>query len=334
MIAKAIEPEVFRRVAYNRSFEHNGTLYKLNNYPYLDIVLTDACPHKCRFCIAHLVHNKANLDHKTMLEKVKFAVDKMGVREVLLLGGEPTSSRNLLPIIKDLRDFGLGILNKICMTTNGERLAKDDKFLRAIVTSGLTHINLSLMTFDKEKQLETAQTDTYVSREDVLRIGAACQQNFVHLRINTNSWRGNNDTVDSFLSFYSDLAEILPSKISSVKLSPLLKTDSFSVVDVVTSWVREHILPDDEYDTLFHEIEAHFFDSPIVRNTRTLGFVENSMILLPIPIILNYNQHGQLRHNLVHLKEINSLKLLPTGELSLSWNREEADWFINTSVKE
>jgi hypothetical protein len=41
-------------------------------------------------------------------------------------------------------------------------------------------------------------------------------------------------------------------------------------------------------------------------------------------------QHGKLREKVIKEHKINNIKLLATGDLSLSWNREEKDWFINT----
>ena len=111
--------EIFKMNSYHE-FVNNGKTFLINREPYLDIVLTDYCNANCSFCIADLIHDKLKLDLEKFKEKVKFAVDNMGVKECLLLGGEPTMSTLLLPAIEYLKTLNL---NKIIMTTNGIRLA-------------------------------------------------------------------------------------------------------------------------------------------------------------------------------------------------------------------
>ena len=68
----------------------------------------------------------------------------------------------------------------------------------------------------------------------------------------------------------------------------------------------------------------------IITNDELFGFVKNSMIPIDPPIILNWNQHGQMMKKVVEEHKINNLKLLPNSELSLSWNREMNQYFIDT----
>lgn len=314
--------EIFRHNEYTQ-FENNGKTFLLNTYPYLDIVFNDHCNAKCKFCIAHLVHDRINANIDGFKPKIRYAIQKMGVREVLLLGGEPTINDNIFEIIDYVRRFGV---NKICLTTNGIRISRQPEYLERLVCSGVTHMNLSLMSLDEKKQKYINGTKFSVSMDNLKNIRHQCNQTGVKLRINNNVFIGNNDSKEEILGFYNGVKDYS----DSVKFSPLLKTDSFSTVNVVTEFNREHILTDQQYDDLWHSVENEFGDCAIVRNKQTFGFVEYSMIMLPTPIIFNYNQHGKLRQKIIEERKINNLKLLPTGDLSLSWNREEKDYFINT----
>lgn len=323
--------EIFKHVTY-KPFQNKGRDFLLSTQPYLDIVFNDSCNCKCKFCIAHLVHKKERaIINEDFLAKIKFAIFKMGVREVLLLGGEPTINDDIFQIIDYLKVFynrPYGLVDKICITTNGHRLVTDEKYADKLINSGITHMNISLMSLDPEKQAWiNGGSKVYFGIDTLNIIYTKCRNAGVMLRINNNVFKKNHDSVVDMLTFYDRVKHLC----NSVKFSPLLKTDSFSTVNVVTAFNGAHILSDDEYDKLWSGMEEYFEGVPIVHNKLTFGFVPYSMILLPTPIILNHNQHGKLREKVVKEKKINNLKLLVTGDLSLSWNREESDFFIDTN---
>jgi molybdenum cofactor biosynthesis enzyme MoaA len=318
--------EIFKRNTYH-DFKNNGKTFLINDEPYLDIVLGDHCSLNCSFCIADLIHDKLRNDIDVMKEKVLFAVKNMRVKEVLLLGGEPTSQRSLIPMIEFLSKLGL---NKIVMTTNGLKMARNHEYARMIFKSGLTHLNISFMNIDQYKQKEITASKTPLTVSDIQHIYSIAKEHGVNVRVNNNVFKGNNDSVYEMNKFYSHISQCC----DSVKFSPLLKTDSFSVVDEKTKWVNENILSDKDYDTLFEDLENHYSESKgisIIKNNALFGFVKNTMIPLKTPIILNWNQHGKMMDKVVNEKKINNIKLLPNGELSLSWNREMKGYFIKTT---
>lgn len=317
--------EIFQTNSYT-SFINNGKQYFLNKEPYLDIILTDYCNASCQFCIADLIHLKLKTDFEKMKSKVLFALDNMNVKEVLLLGGEPTVSKNLIPSIKWLRS--LDRLNKICMTSNGILLARDEAYREEVFGSGLTHCNISFMNMCSEKQANITSCAKPLTTEDIGKIYLTAEKFGVKVRVNCNSFKGSNDNASDVLEFYS----IIKNYCHSIKFSPLLKVDAFSVVNTKRDWVNDHLLSDEEYDRLFQDIEKHFEAQgfSIIENDEQFGFVKNTMIPLTVPIILNYNQHGQMMKKVVEENKINNLKLLPNNELSLSWNRELTQYFITT----
>lgn len=311
-----------------RPFRNNGKDYLLNKEPYLDIVLTDHCNANCNFCIADLIHNKLVCNMELFKEKIAFAVNHMGVREVLVLGGEPTMSKDLIPMIKYLKSLKL---DKIIMTTNGIRLAKSPSFRKEVFESGLTNVNISFMNINPDKQNEVANSKCVMDVFELEKIYIDAKKYNVNLRINNNIFLDNNDTLEEVVKFYNCVSDYC----DSVKFSPLLETDNFSVVDFKTKWAKENRLPDDVTLDLFNSIQQYFVDKndvSIIENDLQFGFVKNTMIPLRKPIILNWNfgNFTGMMKKVTEEHKINNLKLLPNSELSLSWNRESYEYFIET----
>jgi len=271
--------EIFRWNNYSEPRTYNGMSLRINQQPYLDIVLTDKCNRHCGFCIADLLDKKEDCDLKVFESQIEYAIKEFGVQEVLIVGGEPTIAKNLFSIL-NLLDFYReeGRIKKICITTNGDRLKKGD-FLPNL-TNYVTHINLSLMCNDLEKQTKIAGADRSLTQTNLERIHTWCRDN-IHLRINNNIFRDNHDSLEKVMAFYNQVKDVS----NSVKFSPLLRVDNFSVVNKTTEFVRNNILTPDEYETLFKQIEQHYVDFPIVRNPLTFGFVEYSMICMENPVL-------------------------------------------------
>lgn len=309
-------------------FVNNGKTFLLNKEPYLDIVLTDYCNSNCWFCIADLIHNKLNSNFEIFKKKVLFAIEKMNVREVLLLGGEPTMSKMLLDMIKWLNTLDL---DKIIMTTNGIRLATDKEYREKILSSGLTNINISFMNTDINKQKYITNSKYILKISDIRKIYKTAKNYNVDVRINNNVFLGNNDNITDIIDFYNYVYPYC----DSIKFSPLLETDNFSVINIKTQWAKANRLTDDQVLNLFNNIHEYYsnkYNMSIIENDLQFGFVKNSMIPLKTPIILNWNfgEYTGMMEKVTQENKINNLKLLTNNELSLSWNRELDEYFIKT----
>lgn len=308
-------------------FSNNGNSYLLRNKTYLDIVLTDHCNSNCNFCIADLIHEKLTCNLDAFKSKILYAIENLNVKEVLLLGGEPTCYNKLIEMIQWFSTLGL---DKIVMTTNGYRL-KDYEYLKRIAESGLTHINLSLMSLEKETQKKISNSNNYIDTGDLYTIFQTLKKNNIKLRINSNVFKGNNDHLFDIVIFY----EIVKQYCNSVKISPLLRVDDFSVVNVKTEWANKYILSAAEYEAIFDELQVYFaqrYRIGTIENDLQFGFVKNTMIPLKTPILLNWNfgTYTGMMDKVIKERKINNIKLLPNNELSLSWNRELTEYFINT----
>lgn len=311
---------------------NNGKTYFLNKHPYLDVVLTDNCNSNCSFCIADLIHEKLDGDFEIMKAKIKYAVDHLHVKEVLLLGGEPTVSPLLIPMIQHLKTLNL---DKIIMTTNGVKLAYDAKFREEVMSAGLTNINISFMNINIKDQHEITHCPKHriVMLDGLERIYKEAVKYGVKVRINNNIFKGNNDTVAKMLKFYVAVKPFC----DSLKFSPLFPVDKFSVINVKTEWVKDNILTDDYVERLFTAFEkdcVEYHRIGIIENELQFGFVKNTLIPLKVPIIMNWNfgKYTSMMKKVVEEHKINNLKLLPNNELSLSWNRELREYFINTDM--
>lgn len=310
---------------------NDGKTYFLNKHPYLDVVLTDRCNSNCSFCIADLIHEKLDGDFETMKQKIKYAVDNLHVKEVLLLGGEPTVSPMLIPMIQYLKTLNL---DKIIMTTNGVKLAYDVKFREEVMKAGLTNINVSFMNINIKNQHEITHCPKHriVMLDGLERIYKEAVKNNVKIRINNNIFKNNNDTIGKIVKFYNAVKPYC----DSVKFSPLFPVDNFSVINIKTQWVNENILTNDYVENLFNVVEDYFStmnnDVQIIVNDLQFGFVKNTLIPLKVPIIMNWNfgKYTGMMKKVVEEHKINNLKLLPNNELSLSWNRELTEYFIKT----
>jgi len=309
-------------------FINNGKTYLLNKVPYLDIVLTDFCNANCWFCIADLIHDKLNGDFHLFKKKVLFAVERMNVREVLLLGGEPTMSKFLIPMIKWLKTLNL---DKIIITTNGIRIAQNKEYREMLLSSGLTNINISFMNTDIDKQKNITNSKYILKVADIKEIYKTANENNVNVRINNNIFLGNNDSLHDVIDFYNQVHNYC----DSVKFSPLLETGAFSVIDIKTKWAKTNMLTDEQTLNLFNNIQNYYsdkFNVSIIENDLQFGFVKNTMIPLKQPIVLNWNfgEYTGMMKKVIEENKINNLKLLTNNELSLSWNREMSEYFILT----
>lgn len=142
---------------------------------------------------------------------------------------------------------------------------------------------------------------------------------------------GNNDCLLDIVDFYNQTYNYC----DSIKFSPLLETDNFSVIDIKTKWAKANRLTDLQVLNLFNDIQNYYSDKynvSIIENDLQFGFVKNTMIPLKHPIILNWNfgNYTGMMKRVIEENKINNLKLLSNDELSLSWNRELSEYFILT----
>ncbi len=119
---------------------------------YLRISVTDKCNLRCKYCmppegVEHLPHEEVlTLEEIARLAKI---LAGLGIRKVRLTGGEPMVRKNLLWLVKALKeDAGI---EEVAMTTNGILFASQAKAYRE---AGLDSINISLDTLEEDEFAE------------------------------------------------------------------------------------------------------------------------------------------------------------------------------------
>lgn len=155
---------------------------------HLRLSVTSACDLRCLYCRpapAAAMCDGARLSDAQRVEFVRLLVDRFGLTQVRLTGGEPLLHPSLLTLIADLRRAAPSI--ELALTTNGRRLSTLAHGLRS---AGLDRLNVSLDSLDEARYRHI----TGGKLADVLNgLEAADRAGFPPPRINTVALKNGND---------------------------------------------------------------------------------------------------------------------------------------------
>ena len=148
----------------------------------LRISVTDRCNIRCFYCMPETDAEFAPRDMLLRFEEVfrlaELFVDRCGVKDIRLTGGEPLVRRDIHKLIRMLAD--LDGLSDLSLTTNGILLADQVDDLRG---AGLQRLNISLDTLDEEVFRRISRRD---GLELVIQgIDAAIAAGFQSVKLNT-----------------------------------------------------------------------------------------------------------------------------------------------------
>ena len=299
MIIKTDSLEIFKQNEYRQT-----DIGYVSNNAYLSIVATNKCERNCFYCINSHTDKTLELPVDKAIKNIQKVVNKYCIKEAVILGGEPLLHSDIFELCYRLKhDVGI---KKLFLTTNGIKLANNIYFMVAF-SKYLNGINISFHNED------------FISFTKLKGIYELCHKIGVKVRINTNIWRGNHDTLQSLLDFLSLISTVC----DEIRVSNLISKDSFSVNEISND--TSLILSNEEYENLFTKYLSHeSISHPIFVNEKTLGFVKYYLIPSKVPVILNWNIGStvseQVCENDTKRKEINTFKCLVNGEISLSWN--------------
>ncbi|MDQ0734230.1 GTP 3',8-cyclase MoaA [Arthrobacter agilis] len=152
--------------------------------------LTDKCNLRCTYCMPaeglNWLQKDQVLTRAEIVRLVRIGVDRLGIRELRLTGGEPLVRADLLDIIRDLRADHADL--PISMTTNALGL---DRRAAQLKDAGLTRINVSMDSLHPDT---FAQLTRRPFLDRVLRgIEAAAAAGLGLVKINAVLMRGIND---------------------------------------------------------------------------------------------------------------------------------------------
>ena len=290
--------EIFKQNEYRQT-----DIGYVSNNAYSSIVATNNCQRNCFYCINSHTDKALELPIDKAIENIQKVVNKYGIKEAVILGGEPLLHKDIISLCEKVKQTGI---QKLYLTTNGIRLVNNEALIDGL-SKYLTGINISFHNED------------FISFTKLKEIYELCHEFGIKVRINTNIWRGNHDTLKSLLDFLS----LISTACDEIRVSNLIVKDSFSVNEINSD--TSLILSNEEYENLFtkylsYESRIH----SIFVNEKTLGFVKYYLIPSKVPVILNWNIGStvseQVCENDTKRKEINTFKCLVNGEISLSWN--------------
>ncbi|MCO7204745.1 GTP 3',8-cyclase MoaA [Microbacterium sp. CnD16-F] len=158
----------------------------------LRISLTDRCSLRCTYCMPEQGNEwLARTSILTTDEVVEIAevAASLGIRTFRLTGGEPLLRTDIVDVVRRVAAIsGPDGPVEVAMTTNGIRLAE---VLPDLVDAGLTRLNISIDTIDRERFTALTRRDRL---DDVLEgIAAAAASDLKPLKLNAVAMRGVND---------------------------------------------------------------------------------------------------------------------------------------------
>lgn len=200
----------------------------------LRVSLTDRCSLRCTYCMPEtgniwLANDKVLTADE--LERTVSLFVRMGVTTVRLTGGEPLLRPDLLDIVSRLSALRTPQDEPISlsMTTNGIGL---EKVVNELVEAGLSRVNISLDTLNRQKFAELTKRDRI---DDVLRgIQAATESSLSPVKLNAVAMRGVNE--DELIDLV-DFALSMNAQMRFIEQMPL---------DISHSWKRESLLSGEE----------------------------------------------------------------------------------------
>lgn len=301
MILQLNDLEVLRD---NNITIYNNTLKRnINPNLYLSIVATNNCQLSCPYCINSNTDRSLNMPIKKAIDNISKAKKLLGIKECVILGGEPTLYPDLKELISALKDMNF---EKICLTTNGINLKNDMSF----INNGITHLNISVHNDNKLFSLEDlANVYKYIKEFN----------SDIQVRVNTNVYKYNHDNI--FL--LTEWIKMLQGKCDTIRISNIIPKDSFSVNTMNDKSGLDLIKTDEEYNRLFDDLIGWYERTmSCIENKNALGFVDYTLIPLKSPVIVNRNIDSKVSKQICENSDsvVNTIKCLVTGDLSLSWN--------------
>jgi cyclic pyranopterin phosphate synthase len=156
----------------------------------LRVSLTDRCNLRCTYCMPaeglSWLPGENVLTNPELLRLMRIAVQRLGVTDIRLTGGEPLLRAGLEELIGEIAR--LRPRPRLSMTTNGIGLAKRATALRE---AGLDRINVSLDTVDPETFVRLARRDRL--SHVLAGLAAAREAGLEPVKVNAVLMRGINE---------------------------------------------------------------------------------------------------------------------------------------------
>ena len=120
------------------------------------LVLTYQCNNRCAGCYAHDSGFRNEPMTRDLAVKIMTMMKRLGAKDCLLIGGEPTLYHKLPELIEDGTTIGID-----CKLVSNGRKLKDKKYLARLITAGLTHVSISIEGAVAETHNSVVRTNSF-----------------------------------------------------------------------------------------------------------------------------------------------------------------------------
>ena len=214
-------------------------------HDYLRISLTDNCNLRCFYCMPEEEYEFTPASRLMQADEIE-AIAKIfvsnGVNKIRLTGGEPLVRKDAADIMRRLGALGV----RLTLTTNGTRL---HEFMDVIKEAGITSLNISLDTLDKDRFMLMTRRDQY----DRVRSNIALAiREGLHVKVNVVVMKGLNDgEIVDFIRWTKEE----PIHVRFIEFMPFSGNKWNS--DRVMTWQQILEVATDAFDVLPLEREKH-----------------------------------------------------------------------------
>ncbi len=240
------------------------TMNQSNTNLALNWHFTDYCNMKCRYCFAPIGKKSQSIDFRYILDKISTVFSRVN-----FVGGEPTTSNLLLPMIRYAKNVGLNT----SIVTNGYNLFHNKRYTEQLLPV-IDSVGISIDSLRDNTNCAIGRTvkGKSLSRAEYLHLCHTIKAHNRILKINTVVSKYNLN--EDFNSFYEE------SKADKIKLfqvlAPCYKRKQFYQDVLITK------------AEFFHFVERH-------QSVKTKLFVEDNDAMTNSYIILN--SRGQFVDN-------------------------------------
>ncbi|MBN1992346.1 MAG: radical SAM protein [Anaerolineae bacterium] len=180
--------------------------------PFIEMTITDACNARCIMCPPE-VHLGKTIMAQELFERICLEAEALGIRKMIITGGEPLLDRNIFDKIRFAKAHGFTYVH---MFTNGSLM--NEKIARKIIATGLDSLTWSIDSARKEEyeqiriNLKFDQVIANIRRFMEIRQEMGWQTPLT--RVNMVTLSENQDSRREFRKFFGkfvDIVEIIDS---------------------------------------------------------------------------------------------------------------------------
>ncbi len=204
-------------------------------FPYLRLSITDVCNFSCQYCLpdGYQCQSKESFLSINEIQNLIKAFVELGTYKVRLTGGEPSTRKDFVDIIKSVKK--ITDIKQIATTTNGYKLKEN---IQGWVNAGLSHLNISIDTLDQKKFNDLTGHD----RLPQIMQGLDLALQLPLKRIKLNAVLLKNINSNQFHQY----AELLKDKPISVRFIELMQTgdnlDYFNRFHISAQILKNYLL--------------------------------------------------------------------------------------------